>query len=141
MATFSDAEIEYFNIQALGRLATVGARGRPHVVPVGFFYDREDDAIVIGGAMDMAASKKFRDASRQTDVALVVDDLASVDPWTPRGVEIRGHAETNFTGGEDVGRRLEAPFSFSSAYIRIRPRRVLTWGIDTGSYTLAARDV
>jgi hypothetical protein len=28
----------------------------------------------------MAASKKFRDAQRRPDVALVIDDLAAVDP-------------------------------------------------------------
>jgi pyridoxamine 5'-phosphate oxidase family protein len=141
MTTFTDAEIEYFNSQPLGRLATVDTGGRPHVTPVGFFYDHETEAIVIGGAMDMASSKKFRDASRRPDVALVVDDLASVDPWTPRGVEIRGHADTHLSGGEDVGRRLGAPFPFHPAYIRIRPRRVLAWGIDTDSYSLTARDV
>jgi pyridoxamine 5'-phosphate oxidase family protein len=145
MTTFTDTELRYLGSQPLGRLATVDAAGRPHVVPVGFFYDRGEDAIVIGGAMDMAASKKFRDAARRPDVALVVDDLASVDPWTPRGVEIRGPALTYRTGGEDVGRRLGAPFPFNPAYIRIRPRRILAWGldqaIDEGPDWLTARDV
>jgi pyridoxamine 5'-phosphate oxidase family protein len=141
MTTFTDAEIEYFNSQRLGRLATVDARGRPHVAPVGFFYERETGAIVIGGAMNMAATKKFRDAARRPEVAFVVDDLASLDPWTPRGVEIRGHAETHVSGGEEVGRRLGAPFRFNPAYIRIRPERVLAWGIDADSYSLTARDV
>jgi pyridoxamine 5'-phosphate oxidase family protein len=138
---FSDAEIEYLSSQPLGRLATVDAAGRPHVVPVGFFLDRDANAIVIGGAMDMAASKKFRDAARRPDVALVVDDLASVDPWTPRGVEIRGRAETHTSGGEEVGRRLGAPFRFHPSYIRIRPRRVLAWGIEPEPASVTARDV
>jgi pyridoxamine 5'-phosphate oxidase family protein len=141
MATFTTAEIAYLTAQPLGRLATVDARTRPHVAPVGFFLDPADDTIVIGGAMDMAASKKFRDAVSRPDVALVIDDLASVDPWTPRGVEIRGRAETHLAGGQEVGERLGAPFPFHPAYLRIRPRRVLSWGIDTDSYALAARDV
>jgi pyridoxamine 5'-phosphate oxidase family protein len=138
---FTDAEVEYLNSQPLGRIATVGPDGRPHVTPVGFFYDPETQTIVIGGAADMAASKKFRDAQGRPDVALVVDDLAAVDPWTPRGIEIRGRAETHAEGGEDVGKRLGARFRFNPAWIRIRPRRILAWGIERGSFEPSARDV
>ena len=66
--------------QPLGRFATVGPGGRPHVMPVGVFYDAETDTVVIGGAHDMAGSKKFRDARRHPEVAVVVDDLAAVEP-------------------------------------------------------------
>ena len=130
MTTFTQVELEYLNSQRLGRLATVDAQGRPHVVPVGFFYDPHHEAIVIGGASDMAASKKFRDAAAHPPVALVVDDLAAIDPWTPRGVEIRGTADAHRTGGEDVGRRLGAPFPFHPAYLLIHPRRVVSWGLE-----------
>ncbi len=140
MSTFTNAEVEYLNSQPLGRIATVGPDGRPHVMPVGVFYDPETQAIVIGSASDMAASKKFRDAQRRPDVALVIDDLAAVDPWTPRGIEIRGRAETHTDGGEEVGERLGAGFPFNPAWIRIRPRRILAWGIDSGSFALSARD-
>ena len=92
MVTFTDAEVEYLNSQPLGRLATVGPDGRLHVTPVGVFYDPETRTIVVGGhaGSDMAASKKFRDARRRPDAAFVADDLASVDPWTPRFVETGG---------------------------------------------------
>lgn len=139
--TFTDAEVEYLREQPLGRLATVGPDGEPHVMPVGVFYDPEVEALVVGSAGRMAESKKFRDARRHPEVAFVIDDLASVDPWMPRGLEIRGRAETFSDGGEAVGERLGAPFAFDSAWIRIRPRRVLSWGIDNGSYELSARDV
>jgi pyridoxamine 5'-phosphate oxidase family protein len=139
--TFTDAEIEYLNSQPLGRIATVDAEGRPHVVPVGIWYDREADAVVVGGTGGMEESKKFRDASRRPDVAFVVDDLASVDPWSPRGIEIRGRAETHTEGGEAVGERVGASFKFDRAWIRIRPRRILSWGIDNGSFERSARDV
>ena len=141
MSIFTDAEIEYLNSQSLGRIATVGPDGRPHVMPVGVFYDPEADSIVIGASGPMAASKKFRDARRRPDVALVVDDVASVDPWTPRGLEVRGRAETYTEGGEEVGKRIGAGFTFNRAWIRIRPRRILAWGIDSDSYSLAARNV
>jgi pyridoxamine 5'-phosphate oxidase family protein len=141
MTTFTDTEIEYLTSQPLGRFATVGSDGSPHVMPVGVFYDPQAEAIVIGSAAKMAVSKKFRDARGRPQVAVVVDDLASVNPWTPRGIEVRGVAETHTEGGEEVGKRLDARFPFDAAYIRIRPRRILAWGIDTGSYELVARDV
>jgi pyridoxamine 5'-phosphate oxidase family protein len=63
---FTVNEIEYLNSQPLGRLATVGPGGRPHVAPVGVFYDLDTQTIVIGGhaGTNMAASKKLRDAER-----------------------------------------------------------------------------
>jgi pyridoxamine 5'-phosphate oxidase family protein len=139
-AAFSEAEIEYLKDQPLARLATVGRDGCPHVTPVGAFYDPDAEAIVIGG-INMAESKTFRDAQRRPGVAIVVDDLVAVDPWTPRGIEIRGHAETHTEGGDQVGERVGAGFPFSPAWILIRPRRILSWGIDTDSFELTARDV
>ncbi|MBT2228497.1 PPOX class F420-dependent oxidoreductase [Nonomuraea sp. NEAU-A123] len=141
MTTFTEAEISYLISQPLGRFATVGAGGGPHVTPVGVFYDPETEVVVIGSVADMVASKKFRDARARPDVALVVDDLASVDPWTPRGIEIRGLAETHLDGGEELGERLGAGFPFDAAWIGIRPRRVLAWGLDGDTYGLSARDV
>lgn len=143
MSTFTEAEVDYLDSQPLGRLATIGPDGRPHVTPVGVFYDPETRTIVIGGhaGSNMAASKKFRDARRHPDVAFVVDDLASVDPWTPRSMEIRGQAETHADGGEEVGERIGANMPFDAAWIRIHPRRVLAMGIEGGPFELSARDV
>jgi len=141
MSTFTHAETHYLSGQPLGRIATVGPHGRPHVMPVAVFYDPPTESIVIGIAGDMAASKKFHDAQHRPDVAIVVDDLAAIDPWTPRGIETRGRAETHTEGGEEIGKRLGAPFPFHAAWIRIRPRRVLAWGINGGPYELTARDV
>jgi pyridoxamine 5'-phosphate oxidase family protein len=143
MGVFTDAEVAYLTSQLLGRLATVGPGHRPQVRPVGVIFDPAAEAIVIGGAAgtNMAGSKKFRDARRRPEVAFVVDDVATADPWTPRGIEIRGWAETFMEGGEEVGERLGAPFPFDAAWMRIRPRRILAWGIDGDSYELSARDV
>ena len=99
------------------------------------------EAVVIGGAGNMAGSKKFRDARRSPDVAVVVDDLASVDPWRPRAIEIRGRAETHTERDAEEGERLNASFPFQPAWIRIAPRRILAWGIDRDSFELTARDV
>jgi pyridoxamine 5'-phosphate oxidase family protein len=89
MSAFTPAEINYLPSQFLGRLATVGSDGRPHVVPVGFRYNPEHDMVDIGGH-DFARRKKFRDVRRNRHVAFVVDDVASVTPWRARGIEIRG---------------------------------------------------
>jgi pyridoxamine 5'-phosphate oxidase family protein len=139
---FTQTEIDYLNSQRLGRLATVDAAGRPHIVPVGVFYDAATETIVIGGfaGTNMAASKKFRDARRNPEVAFVVDDLASIDPWTTRCIEIRGRAETHLTGGEEIGRRVTDTMPFDPAWIRLVPRRILTLGIES-EHGFAARDV
>lgn len=147
MGIFTDAEIGYLNrgplSGLLGRLATVGPDGRPHVTPLGALYDPETQAIVIGGhaGTNMAASKKFRDAQRHPEVAVVIDDVATINPWTPRGIEIRGRAETYTEGGEEIGKRIDPGYPWDPAWIRIRPRRILAWGIDTDPFELNARDV
>ena len=142
MSTFTTAEIAFLDGQPLARLATVGADGRPQVKPVGFLLDPDTDELVIGGyaGSGMAASKKFRDVVANANVALVVDDVAEVEPWTPRGVEVRGRAEARTAGGADVGKRLGAAFDFDPAWILVRPRRIVSWGIDGSSYAVSARD-
>ena len=140
MTTFTDAEIEFLNSQRLGRLATVGADGMPHVMPVAVFYDPEAEALVIGanaqfGEEIMATSKKFRDAQRRPKVAVVLDAPS------PRILEVRGEAETHLDGGEDVGKRVGAPFRFCQAWMRIRPRRIVTVGVNDGPYGASARDI
>jgi pyridoxamine 5'-phosphate oxidase family protein len=142
MSTFTAAEIEFLRSQPLARLATVGADGRPQVKPVGFFLDPATDELVIGGyaGSGMATSKKFRDVVASGFVALVVDDVAEVDPWTPRGVEVRGRAEARTEGGAEVGKRFGAPFDFDPAWILVRPTRIVSWGIDGSSYEVSARD-
>jgi pyridoxamine 5'-phosphate oxidase family protein len=123
MSVFTPAEIAYLQSQRLGRLATVGAHGQPHVVPVSFRYNPDHDTVDIGGH-GFAGRKKFRDVRHNPRVAFVVDDLASVDPWAPRGIEIRGEAEIRDTGGKEIMPR------FDDEMFRIRPRRIVSWGID-----------
>jgi pyridoxamine 5'-phosphate oxidase family protein len=55
----------------------------------------------------------------------VIDDIVSTDPWTVRGIEIRGSAEAL----EDV----DPPRpGMSREVIRITPRRIVSWGITPG---------
>jgi pyridoxamine 5'-phosphate oxidase family protein len=123
MSVFTSAEIAYFGGQRLGRIATVDSGGQPHAVPVGFRYNADEDTIDIGGH-GFAKSKKFRDAQANSRVAFVVDDLASVSPWRPRGIEIRGVAEVLPSGGEAFGR------GYDPQIFRVRPRRIVSWGLE-----------
>jgi pyridoxamine 5'-phosphate oxidase family protein len=133
MSVFSAAEIEYLQSQRLGRLATSGPDGQPHVVPVAFRYTPEQDTIDIGGH-GFAQRKKYRDVQHNPRVAFVVDDLASVEPWRPRMIEIRGMAEIFQDGGSTI-----QP-GFDPEMFRVRPRRIVAYGID-GPDQRSARSV
>src|SRR5438874_11506927 len=98
MAQLTTAQIEYLAGQRLGRIATAGADGKPHVVPTSFRYNRELDTIDVGG-LRVATTKKYRDVQANHWAAIVVDDLVSTDPWKPRMLEIRGRAEAVAEGG------------------------------------------
>ena len=110
MSGFTQKEVEYLTEQRLGRLATVSASGRPHVVPVGFRVDPELGVVDIRGR-DMGRTKKFRDVAQTGRVAFVVDDV--LPPWRARIVEVHGRAEV--LGDESI---------------RIFPERIVGWGID-----------
>lgn len=122
MAKLNDAQVGYLGSQMLGRLATTGADSRPHVVPVSFRYNAELGTVDCGG-MHVATTKKYRDVQANPWAAIVVDDLVSTDPWTPRMLEIRGHADAVPEGGESLGP------GFGAAFIRIQVDKVNSYGI------------
>ena len=118
----TDAHIEYMGSQRLGRIATAGADHKPHVVPTSFRYNAELGTVDVGGRR-VADTKKYRDVQANGWAAIVVDDLLSVDPWTPRFLEIRGRAEAIPEGGARLGP------GFGDAFIRIHPEKVNSFGI------------
>lgn len=120
MTVFSRPELDYLADQRLGRLATIGADGAPHVTPVGFRYNPESDSIDIGGH-GMLGSKKWRDVVAEPRVAFVVDDV--LPPWRPRGVEVRGLAEQVTGPGTAFGP------GYDEGLIRIRPDRIRSFGL------------
>jgi pyridoxamine 5'-phosphate oxidase family protein len=125
MSVFTEAERAYLGGQPLGRLATLAPDGSPHNRPVGFAWNAEFDTIDIGGR-NLAASRKYRNIVADPRVSLVVDDLATTNPWSPRGIEIRGTAEVLTAEPLRPG--------FTSDLIRIHPVRILAWGLDTGAF-------
>jgi len=135
MSVFTDEERDYLVSGGvrLGRLATVGPDGAPHVVPTAFRYNQLHDTIDVGGH-DFAKRKKYRDVLRNPNVAFVIDDIASVSPWRVRGIEIRGVAEVLDTGGTELGR------GFDPEMFRITPKRIVSWGL-SGPMSFDARSV
>lgn len=91
----SEKEIEYIKSQRFARIATAAAdllseeSMQPDVVPVGFDFD---DYFYVGG-MNILKSTKYRNVLKNNKVALVIDDLKTVDPWDPRGIRIHGTAD------------------------------------------------
>ena len=112
-SVFSEAELVYLQTERLlARVATVGKDGTPHIAPVGWSYNAEDDVIDIGGH-SLERTKKYRDVQRTGRAAVVIDDV--LPPFQPRGIEVRGRAEA--IGG-------------AAALIRIHPKRIVSWGLD-----------
>jgi pyridoxamine 5'-phosphate oxidase family protein len=117
VSVFRENEIRYLaGGRQLGRIATVGADGTPHVVPVGWIYNAVRDTIDVGGH-ELERTKKFRDVARSGRAAIVIDDLESTDPWHPRGIEVRGRGEA---------------IALPTPLIRIHPERIVSWGLAKG---------
>src|SRR5215208_2680749 len=121
---FSEKEIEYLKSQRLVRIATASVASKeeengsiqPDVVPVGFDFDGE--YFYVGG-MNIIKSKKYKNVLKNNKVAVVIDDLKSVDPWDPRGMKIYGTADiVTRQGGY-----MESTGHSNSQYIRIVLKR------------------
>jgi pyridoxamine 5'-phosphate oxidase family protein len=129
-SAFTEAELRYLRDPSLARIATVGREGQPHITPVTFTYNEAEDAIDVGG-MFFGTTKKWRDVQHNPRVTLLVDDVLS-NPRRARALEVRGTAELHETGGDQINPRFS---NFAPQFIRIRPRRIVSWGIEEGGAT------
>jgi pyridoxamine 5'-phosphate oxidase family protein len=101
LMVFTPSELEFVRSQRIGRLATVGASGWPHVVPVMYTVDEE-------GRLDFDVDGvKLRNLSSEPRAAMVVDAMGP-----KRGVAVQGTAE--LTGPERA---------------RLTPVRKFSWGL------------
>jgi PPOX class F420-dependent enzyme/OxyR family protein len=76
--------------QRLARLATVAPDGQLDVVPGGFEFDGTH--VYLGG-VDPEKTRKYRNVEAgNTKVALVIDDLVFVEPWSARYLRVYGTA-------------------------------------------------
>ena len=121
MATFSPAELDYLTSERrLGRLATADVDGHLHVVPVGMWRVNNDLGTIDITGHDFARKRKFRNVRANPRAALVVDDLASTDPWRPRSVMVEGPAQAIDASPETRGEGI----------IRIEPETIVSWGLE-----------
>jgi len=98
---FTAEELEFLRSQRIGRLATAGPSGWPHVVPV--MYTMNDD-----GSLDFDVDGvKLRNVSADPRAAMVVDAMGP-----RRGVAMQGRVE------------LLAP-----ERARLKPVRKFAWGL------------
>jgi pyridoxamine 5'-phosphate oxidase family protein len=96
-----EAELSFLRSQRIGRLATVGPSGFPHVMPV--MYEVLED-----GSLEFDADGiKLRNLTAEPRAALVVDAMGP-----KRGVSIQGVA--SLVGHERA---------------RLRPRWSFSWGL------------
>lgn len=113
MSVFTEAELAYLAEQPLMRFATASPSGRPDVAPV--IFDVDGDAIVTAG-FDITHTVRYRNVLANPRATLVIDDLATVDPWSPRGIKVIGTAVVEEIDG--------AP------RFRITPEVIISWAIN-----------
>jgi pyridoxamine 5'-phosphate oxidase family protein len=136
---FSQKEVEYIKSQRLARIATTAPSSvasskegqqqtkdtsiQPDVVPVGFDFD--GDYFYVGG-MNILKSTKYKNVLKNNKVAIIIDDLKSIDPWDPRGIKVYGTADVvSRQGGYMDGTGHANP-----TYIRVKPDKKWSWGIE-----------
>jgi len=126
---------EFVQLERVCRVATSGAAGMPHVVPV--CHALSGGKIYIGSG----TGRKVKNLAENPHITVVVDVYS--DAWsTLRGVMIQGRARVvrrgpGFRRGRDLlyrkypHYRREAALSPSdSAIIEITPTRVFSWGFE-----------
>jgi pyridoxamine 5'-phosphate oxidase family protein len=75
-----------------------------------------DGDSIISGGIDLTKTVRFRHLRENPRATIVIDDLASTDPWTPRGIKVRGSARIEDHEG--------------TLRIRIEPDVIWSWNIN-----------
>ena len=133
VVTFTESESEFLSESMLGRVATVSPNLEPHVVPVTFEFDGQ---YIYFSGYNLSESLKFHNLEQNNRVAFVVDDLVSVKPWRPRGMEIRGIARILISESEpyakntiELNREPPRKISNTQPYVKIIPYTKRSWGL------------
>ena len=127
VAAFTQREVDYLRSQPLMRFASASPTGRPDVAAVVFEVDGDD---IVTAGFDIAKTVRYRNVQANPRAAVVIDDLAAVEPWTPRGIKVRGRVRIE---GDDSGQRF-----------RITPEVIWSLGINDpgpGVPTMERREI
>jgi pyridoxamine 5'-phosphate oxidase family protein len=117
--SFTEEETAYIQSQRLARVATVDGDGQPDVVPVGFAFD--GTYFYVGGFAPERTRRHHNVRNGHTKVALVIDDVASVQPWAPRFLRVYGTADlVEYNGGP---------------HMRIKPEKSWSWNLAGQPFT------
>ena len=113
MGSFTDLELDYLNTQPLMRFASASPEGRPDIAAVAFMVDGDD---IVTSGFDIRKTVRYRNIGKNPRASVVVDDLASTDPWAPRGIKVYGSVVIE---DDAAGQRF-----------RITPEVIWSWGIN-----------
>ena len=80
---------------------------------VGFSLEGEQ---IVSGGYDITKTVRYGHLTANPRAVIVIDELVSTSPWTPRGVKVRGPVTLEQHDG--------------SLRIRIRPEVIWSWGIN-----------
>jgi pyridoxamine 5'-phosphate oxidase family protein len=108
--------------RALARIATVDAKGLPHVVPGSWSFDPASSEMVLGGR-DTSGTARARHVRASGTAAVVVDGLIPGPGFSPWAFVVRGCARVDEVAGE----------------IRIATDEVTSWGLDNELASRAAK--
>jgi len=113
VGAFTDPELHYLNTQPLMRFASASPQGRPDIAAVAFGVDSDD---IVTSGFDIRKTVRYRNIGKNPRASVVVDDLASTDPWAPRGIKVYGSVVIE---DDAAGQRF-----------RITPEVIWSWGIN-----------
>jgi pyridoxamine 5'-phosphate oxidase family protein len=119
--SFTAEELAYLRSQPLARLATVSRDGQPDVVPVSFEFDGSCFWVGGSGASVLTTRKVRNVMAGGHEVALVIDDMVSFEPFIARGIRIYGVADAPMQRNGIVG---------PGHYVRIAPATSWSWNMD-----------
>ena len=113
MAAFTESELDYLNNQPLMRFASASPQGRPDIAAVAFVVDGDD---IVTSGFDIRKTVRYRNIGKNPRASVVVDDLASTEPWAPRGIKVYGSVVIE---DDTAGQRF-----------RITPEVIWSWGVN-----------
>ena len=113
MGAFTEPELHYLTNQPLMRFASASPDGRPDIAAVAFAVDGDD---IVTSGFDIRKTVRYRNIGKNPRASVVIDDLATTDPWSPRGIKIVGSAAIEEADG--------AP------RFRITPHVIISWAIN-----------